>query len=139
MVPTFLGCSGIINSISVKIYRPWKNLEHGKWFNGRKKMYYMNNVVLVDHHGLFIYVNLSYPDLFHDVSSSQALDIYETWRDYFAYDDANQYFKYVFGDSGNVGLEMFIMRQIQSLEMDADIEQQVVDAWKKCIQGIEFK
>ena len=38
MIPIFLGCSGIIDNILVKIYRPWKNSEHGKWFNDRKKM-----------------------------------------------------------------------------------------------------
>ena len=67
MVLTVLGCIGIIDGTLVKICRPWKNLEHGKWFNGRKKMYYMNNVVIIDHHGLFIYVDLGYPGLFHDV------------------------------------------------------------------------
>ena len=58
MVPNFLGCIEIIDGTLVKIRRPWKNPEYRKWFNSKKKMYCMNNVVIVYHHGLFIYVNL---------------------------------------------------------------------------------
>ena len=68
MIPSFPSCIGIIDGTLVKIRRPWKNPEHNKWFNGRKKMYCMNNIVIVDHHGLFIYVNPTYPGSFHDVS-----------------------------------------------------------------------
>ena len=99
MIKSFPSCIGIIDCTLVKIRRPWKNLEHGKSFNGCKKMYCMNNVVIVNHHGLFIYVDLGYPSSFHDVNCLQASDMYGTWHDYFAHDDANQYFKYVLGDS----------------------------------------
>jgi hypothetical protein len=37
------------------------------WFNGWKKMYFMNNMVVV-HHGLFIYLDVGYPCSFHDVT-----------------------------------------------------------------------
>ena len=68
----FLGCIGIIDDTLVKICRPWKNPDHGKWFKGCKKMYCMNNVMVVDHHGLFIYIDSSYPGSFHDVSCLHA-------------------------------------------------------------------
>ena len=77
-IPALPGCIGFINGTLVKIRRPWKNPEHGKWFNGRKKMYCMNNVVIVDHHGLFIYVDPTYPGSFHDVSCLRASDMYGT-------------------------------------------------------------
>ena len=131
MIPTFLGCIGFIDSTLVKIRRPWKNPEHGKWFNGRKKMYCMNNVVIVNHHGLFIYVDPSYPRSFHDVICVKALDMYGMWRHFFAHNDARQYFEYVLRDSGYVGMEMFIMLRIQGQEMGADIDQTTVDAWNK--------
>ena len=83
MILSFLGCIGIIDGVLVKIRRPRKNPEHGKWFNGCKKMYCMNNVVIVDHHGLFIYVNPGYTGLFHNVNCLRALDMYGTWHDYF--------------------------------------------------------
>jgi hypothetical protein len=31
---------------------------HSKWFEGMKKMYCMNNMIVVGHYGLFIYINL---------------------------------------------------------------------------------
>ena len=57
IVPNFPRCIGIVDDTLVKIHWPWKNLEYRKWFNGKKKMYRMNNVIIVNHHGLFIYVN----------------------------------------------------------------------------------
>ena len=73
MVPGFPGCIGIIDGMLVKIRRSWKNPDHGKWFNGPKKMYCMNNVVIVDHHNLFIYIDSSYPGSFHDISCLHTL------------------------------------------------------------------
>ena len=67
IVRGFPGCIGIIDGMLVKIHRPWNNPDHGKWFNGCKKMYCMNNVVIVDNHGLFIYIDCRYLGLFHDV------------------------------------------------------------------------
>ena len=82
----------------------------------------MNNVVIVDHQGLFIYVDPSYLGSFHDVTCLRALDMYRMWRHFFVHDDARQYFEYVLGDAGYVGTEMFIMRRIQGQEMGADID-----------------
>jgi hypothetical protein len=39
-------------------------------------MYYMNNKMVVDHHGLFIYLDFKYPRSFHDLSILQQLDIH---------------------------------------------------------------
>ena len=66
-------------------------------------MYCMNNVVIVDHHGLLIYVDLSYPNLFHDVSYLHISEMHGTWPEHFAYNNMHQYFEYVLGDSGYVG------------------------------------
>ena len=89
VIPTFPGCIGFIDGTLVKIRKPWKNREHGKWFNGCKKMYCMSNVVIVDHHGLFIYINPGYPGSFHDVTCLRALDMYGMWCQFFSHDDAH--------------------------------------------------
>ena len=52
----------------MKIRKPWKSLDYSKWFNGPKKIYYLNNVVAVPHKDLLLYVNLVYPSSYHDVS-----------------------------------------------------------------------
>ena len=88
MIPAFPGCIRFIEDTLVKIRRPWKNPEHGKWFNGCKKMYCMNNAVIVDHHGFFIYVDPSYPRSFHDMTCLRVSDMYGTWHHFFAHDDA---------------------------------------------------
>ena len=72
MVPSFPECIGIIDGTLVKIRKPWENPEHAKWFNGCKKMYSKNNVIIVDYHGLFIYIDSSFPGSFHDVSCLHA-------------------------------------------------------------------
>ena len=97
MVLSFLGCIGIIDGTLIKIYRPWKNRDHAKWFNGRKKMYCMNNIVIVDHHDLFISVDFNYQRSFHDVSCLRASEMHGTWDEHFAHNDMDQYFEYVLG------------------------------------------
>lgn len=62
--PHFPGCIGIIDGTLVKIRKPWNNPNHTKWFNGRKKMYCMNNTVVVSHEGLFIHLELGFPGSF---------------------------------------------------------------------------
>ena len=131
MVPGFPGCIEIIDGTLVKIRRPCKNPDHGKWFNGCKKMYCMNNVVIVDHHGLFIYIDSTYPGSFHDVTCLRASEFHSSWREHFAHNDMDQYFESILGDSGYVGTEMFIMQRIQGHEIGEGISQEVVDTWNK--------
>ena len=70
----------------------------------------MNNIVIVDHHGLFIYINSTYPGSFHNVTCIRSLELHGSWYEHFAHSDMDQYFEYILGDSGYVGTEMFIMR-----------------------------
>ena len=89
----------------------------------------------LDHHDLFIYIDSSYPDSFHDVSFLRESKLYGTWRKHFAHYDGDQYFEYVLGDAGYVGTEMFIMQRIQGHEVGNGISQEVVDAWNKMHPG----
>jgi DDE superfamily endonuclease len=89
------GCIGFIDGTLVQIRRPHGNPMHANWFNGRKKMYCLNNTVVVDHNGLFIYVDTRYPGKFHDANILRHSNLYREWRDYFTHND--DYFEYVFG------------------------------------------
>ena len=59
-------------------------------------MYCFNNTVVVDHDGLFIYVDAGYPGSFHDISILKASCLYKNWRNYFTHE--LEYFEYVLGD-----------------------------------------
>jgi hypothetical protein len=89
--------------------------------------YAMNNIVVVDHHGLFI----------HDVNCLWQSKLYKWWRYYFVYTNesklykwwryyfvyTNECFEYLLGDRGYLGEDKFMMRQIwiHKLPLDADL------------------
>ncbi len=51
----FQGCIKFIDGTLIEICK--NNLDHRSWFNGCKKMYCMNNTMVLDHDGLFVYVD----------------------------------------------------------------------------------
>ncbi len=59
---------GSLMALWLKSTSHGKNEAHHTWFNGWKKIYAMNNMIIVDHHGLFIYVDPSYLGSYHDVN-----------------------------------------------------------------------
>ena len=71
----FPGCIGIIDGTLVKIRRPWRDDNHGCYFNGRKKMYCINNLVVIDHFGLFIYVEARFLGAYHDINVLRRSDL----------------------------------------------------------------
>jgi hypothetical protein len=81
-LPGFPGCIGLIDGTLGKIRRPFRNPEHCRWFNGRKRMNSMNSTVIVDHDGLFTRVDPGYPGSFHDVTILRSSDLYRNWREY---------------------------------------------------------
>jgi hypothetical protein len=70
----------------------------------------MNNIVVVDHNGLFIYLDLRYLGSFHDVSILWQLDIQTNWHQHFVH--INEYFEYLLGDLRYMGKDMFMTRCI---------------------------
>lgn len=48
-IPQLPGCIGFVDGTLVRIHRPFENEHHARWFQSRKKMYCMNNTILVDH------------------------------------------------------------------------------------------
>ncbi len=70
----------------------------------------MNNIVILTHHGLFIYINIGYPSSYHDVTILCHSNVYKNWHQYFTRGD--DYFEYLLGDPSYMSEEMFIMQII---------------------------
>ena len=102
-------------------------------------MYCTNNMVIVDHRGLFIYVEPDYPGAYHDVNVLRHSSLMMDWRNHFTHSDAEDYFEYLLGDPGYVGADMFIMRRFGSAEMPANVHEDVVDAFNKLHSGRRIK
>jgi hypothetical protein len=47
-IENFLGCIKFIDKTLAKIHKPWNNVAHQTWFNNKKKLYLMNNKIIVD-------------------------------------------------------------------------------------------
>lgn len=128
----FPGCIGYIDGTLVKIRRPHRDPQHGKWFNGRKKMYCVNNTVVVDHDGLFVYIDSGFPGSYHDITILRHSYLHANWRDFFEHDD--QYFQYLLGDPGYTGEDMYIMRRVAGREIEPGWES-VINAFNSMHAG----
>lgn len=49
----FQGYIIFINGTFINIHKSWNNDIHKSWFNRHKKIYYMNNMVVLNYHKLF--------------------------------------------------------------------------------------
>jgi len=54
-------CIKFIDGTLIEILQPWWDPNHWTWFKGHKKFYVMNNTIILDHIGLFIYIDFGYP------------------------------------------------------------------------------
>lgn len=129
----FSGCIGIIDGTLVRIRHPYKNPDHAKWFNGRKKMYCMNNTVVVSHEGLFLHVDLGFPGSYHDVTILRHSHLFRNWRHHFTHTD--EYFEYLLGDPGYLGESMFIMRRLGTHERPPDADDLAITTYNKMHAG----
>ena len=71
------------------IRQPWYSPRHSERFNGHKKMYFMNYMVVVSHDGLLMHIDLGYPRSSHDVIL--LWDLYRSWQKQFTNND--EYFE----------------------------------------------
>jgi hypothetical protein len=71
----------------------------------------MNNTIILNHHGLFIYIDIGYPNSYYHVSILLHSNVYRDWREYFIHED--EYFEYLLGDLSHVGEKMFVMYMIE--------------------------
>jgi DDE superfamily endonuclease len=135
-IPELPGCS-FIDGTLVRIRRPYNDPLHSNWCNGRKKIYCFNNTVIIDHNGLFIYVEMGYPRKFHDVNILRHSTLYREWRDYFVHDD--DYFEYLLGDPGYIGEEMFIMRRVGRREVPDESDMGAIDLYNRMHAGYRVR
>jgi hypothetical protein len=96
-------------------HKLWNNPSHHNWFKGRKNLYCMNNLVVVDHYGLFIYLDLGYLRSYHDVNIFCQLNIHKSWCQCFV--PTYEYFKGLLGYLGYMSEEIFVMRHIGRCEL----------------------
>jgi hypothetical protein len=80
---------------------------------------------MVDHNGLFIYIDICYPGKFHDVNILRHSALYRDWRAYFEHSD--EYFECVLGDPGYIGEEMLIMRRVGRREIPKGSHVEAID------------
>mgnify|MGYP003497486631 FL=1 len=66
--------------------------------NGRRKMSSMNSTVIVDHDGMFIYVDPEYPGSFYDITIIRQSELHKNCRDYLTHND--ELVEYFLGDPG---------------------------------------
>jgi len=97
----------------------------------------MNNIVIVDHHGLFIYIDIGYRGFYHDVTILWHSNVYKNWRQYFMHGD--DYFEYLLGDPSYMGEEMFIMQKIGWHELVLDDDHVVMRAYNKTHVGFKVQ
>lgn len=137
VLPQFPGCIGFIDGTLVKIRRPFRDTQHRSWFNGRKKMYCFNNTVIIDHNGLFTFVDPGYPGKWHDVNILRCSEIFQNWRQHFTHSD--DYWEYLIGDPGYLGEEMFIMRRIGGREIPEGADMNPISLYNKVHAGYRVR
>jgi hypothetical protein len=109
----------------IEIQKLWKDPQHLSWFNGYNKIHAMNNIMILDHHGLFIfYIKLGYLGSYHNVNIFCHSAIYWKWYQYFTHWD--EYFEYLLGDLKYLGEEIFIMKRIGARKLPLDANHGVI-------------
>jgi hypothetical protein len=83
-------------------------------------MYLMNNTIIDDHWGLFIYIDVGYLGSYHDVIIFCTLDLHKIWNHFCVHED--EYFEYLLGYLGYRGEVMFIMHRLSKHELGLDVE-----------------
>ncbi len=66
-----------IDGTLIKIHNPYWNEAYHTWFKGWKKIYAMNNIIILNHRGLFIYIDIGYPNSYYDVSILRHSNVYK--------------------------------------------------------------
>jgi hypothetical protein len=112
----------------IKICKPWNDGTNKVWFNMQKKIYSMNNIVVVDHQGLFTYLDFGYLGSYHDVTILSQSELHKNWCQFFLHGD--EYFEYLLRYYGYLSERMFIMRRIGRHEIVHN-DQDVIRAYNK--------
>jgi hypothetical protein len=94
----------------------------------------MNNTMVLDHHGLFIYIDLAYHGFYHDVNNIHHSAIYREWHQYFIHHD-----EFLLEDPRYLGEEMFIMKRMGRQELPPDVDHGVIQVYNKMHVGFKVQ
>jgi len=103
-----------------------KHVAHGL-MGGKKNA--MNNTIIMDHHGLFIYIDIGYHGSYHDVTILRHSSVYKNWHQYFTHGD--DYFEYLLGDPCYINEEMFIMQRIRQWGLMSNVDHAAMQTYNK--------
>jgi len=113
----------------IKIHKPWNDGAQKVWFNGQNKIYSMNNTVVVDYWGLFIYLYFRYPCSYHDVMILCQFELHKNWCQCFLHGD--EYFEHLLGKFNYLSEKMFIVKKIRRCEIRFNVDQDAIKAYIK--------
>jgi hypothetical protein len=82
-------------------------------------MHCFNNVIVIDHDGLFIYIDAGYARSFHDVRCLRLSELFRNWRQCFRNENRDEVEECLLGDTGYMGADMFILRRVDNRKADA--------------------
>lgn len=68
MLPGLHGVTGNMDNLLVKVIHPYNNPNHSIGSMVKRGCTTINNIIIVDNNGLFIYVDLMYLRSFHDIT-----------------------------------------------------------------------
>jgi hypothetical protein len=115
-----LRCLRFIDMTLVEIQSHGR-IQNMTWFNDHKEIYAMNNTMVLEHHGLFICIELAYHGFYHDVNSIHHSAIYHEWHQYFIHHN-----EYHLEDPKYLGEEMFIMKRMGKQELPPNVNHGVI-------------
>jgi hypothetical protein len=101
----------------------------------------MNNVVIIDHQGLFIYIDPGFPGSYHDINCLRHSEISQNWQRHFTITE--HYQEYLLGDPGYMGENVFIMRRVDRREIPDDADENeiisAIEAYNKMHAGYRIQ
>lgn len=127
-IPKFQGYIKFINGTSIKIHKPYNNETERLWFNKHNNMYCMNNTMVVDHHVLFIYLDIKFPSFFHDINILWKSNLFTKYCQVFVH--VNKYFECLLENPNYMDERIFMMWHLGRRELVLKHNLDVMHAYK---------
>jgi len=88
----------------------------------------MNNTIILNHYGLFIYVDIGHPEFYHDVTFEHLLKLAQV-----LHSSTYDYLKYLLGNPRCMGEGMFIVYKIGQWDLAPNMARMQCECSTKCI------
>ncbi len=89
------------------------------------------------HRSLFIYLDVGYQGLYHNVIILHALKLHRNWCQFFVHD--KKYFEYLLGDPRCMGEEIFIMWKLGKHKLSFNTNNDVLQTYNTMRMGFKVK